>query len=396
MLEEIAPGIVVVGTAHVSAQSVAEVESVLRTRRPARVLVELDARRLAALQDPEAWQRTDLFKILREKKQHLFLLQLYLAAEQARIGRSMGVAPGSEMLRAVEVAGEVGAEVVLIDRDVAVTLKRGFAAMGFWSRLRLFWKVWVDVLTPAAKDAEQVDVEALLKTDAITRMTDEFARFAPDIKVALIDERDAYMASHIAEQSRLAGSAGVVAVVGAGHLPGIRQRFADESAATVVRAPLEAPPPARLTVGKVLGWALPLGFVAAFVWLGWKGVQHGNLEGLGAAVLSFILITGIFSAIGCALALGHPLSILVAFVAAPFGVLHPLIATGWFAALAEAKLRTPTVADFQAVKRIETFGQFWRNGVVRVLLVAALTNVGAMVGGFLAGAKVLRQLGVTG
>src|SRR5687768_11674817 len=142
MIEEMG-GAVVVGTAHISPTSVAEVETVLRERRPARVLVELDAARRKALEDPDAWQKTDLVKVVREGKQHLFLLQLYLAAMQAQMGRETGVAPGTEMLRAMQVGTEIGAEVVLIDRDVSVTLKRGFGAMGFWSRARLFWKVWM-------------------------------------------------------------------------------------------------------------------------------------------------------------------------------------------------------------------------------------------------------------
>jgi pheromone shutdown-related protein TraB len=265
MIEEVA-GAVIVGTAHVSATSVAHVEEAIRKHRPARVLVELDPARRKALEDPDAWQRTDLVKVIREGKQHLFLLQLYLAAMQAQMGRETGVAPGGEMLRAIKVAAEVGAEVVLIDRDVSVTLRRGFGAMGFWSRARLFWKVWMEVLTPAQSSERPASVDDLLKTDAITKMTEDFARFAPAIKVALIDERDDYMASHI--RDAVVAGGGVVAVVGAGHVPGIRTRLIGQSAISP-RSELEQPPPPRLTAGKVLGWGIPLLLVAGFVWIGY-------------------------------------------------------------------------------------------------------------------------------
>ena len=203
MIEELPRGVTLVGTAHVAASSVAEVESTIRARHPAKVLVELDPRRLEALKDPEAWRKTDVIKIIREGKQHLFLLQLYLASMQAQMGRDTGVQPGAELLRAVQVADEVGAQVVLIDRDISITLKRGFGALGFWARLRLFWHLWMELMTPAAaEDGKKLDVEGLLKSDAITAMTEEFARVAPPIKAALIDERDDYMASHIAEQAR--------------------------------------------------------------------------------------------------------------------------------------------------------------------------------------------------
>src|ERR1041385_4370347 len=201
VIEELPGGITLVGTAHVAASSVAEVESVLRERRPKQVLVELDARRLEALRDPEAWRKTDVVRILKEGKQHLFLLQLYLASMQAQMGRDTGVAPGAELLRAVQVADEIGAQVVLIDRDIAITLKRGFGALGFWTRLKLFWHLWMELMTPAAGEEKKLDVEALLKSDAITKMTEEFARVAPPIKTALIDERDDFMASHIAERA---------------------------------------------------------------------------------------------------------------------------------------------------------------------------------------------------
>ena len=373
MIEELPGGVVLVGTAHVAASSVLEVETVLRERRPARVLVELDPRRLEALRDPEAWQKTDIIRVIREGKQHLFLLQLYLASVQAQMGRETGVAPGAELLRAVQVADEIGAEVQLIDRDISITLKRGFGALGFWTRLRLFWRLWMDLMTPASATPGKVDVEALLKSDAITQMTEEFARVAPGIKTALIDERDDYMASHIAD-ARAKGP--LVAVVGAGHLPGIKARLASSTPPTAAtRAVLDQPPPRRITAGTVLGWAIPLSIVGFFVYLAFTG----RFAELQEQALMFVLITGSFSALGCALALGHPLSIVVAFLAAPIGVLHPALATGWFSGLTQAWVRKPTVADFQAVKRIETIRQFWGNGVVRVLLVTALTNVGAMV-----------------
>jgi pheromone shutdown-related protein TraB len=385
VIETLPGGIVLVGTAHVSPASVAEVEATLRAQRPKQVLVELDPGRLKALRDPEAWQNTDILQVIRERKQHLFLLQLYLSAMQGSMGRETGVAPGTELLRAVEVAEEVGAEVVLIDREVAVTLKRGFGAMGGWAKLRLFWNVVRQVLTPGT-EAQPVDVEKLLEKDAITEMTEQFATFAPVIKVALIDERDAYMASHIAER---AAHGPLVAVVGAGHLAGIRRHL--EAPTTIPpRETLTTLPPKRLTVGKVLAYALPLLIAGGFAYL----LINGHIEQLKTSLLAYVLFVGIGAAAGAALALGHPLSILTAAIAAPTKILHPVLASGWFAGLVEAKVRTPKVADFQAIKQIETLGEFWHNGVVRVLLVTALTNLGAIVGEVLTALKLGHVLGV--
>ncbi|MGB1585915.1 MAG: TraB/GumN family protein [Thermoplasmatota archaeon] len=381
LIEELEQG-VIVGTAHVSAKSVQDVENTIRARQPQRVLIELDPRRFEAIQDPDRWRNTDIVQVLREKKQHLFLLQLYLANMQARVGRETGVRPGSEMLRAVEVAEEIGAEVVLIDRDVTITLKRGFGAMGFWQRLKLFWNVWADILTPSKE--EPMDVDAMLQTDAITAMTDEFARFAPVVKTALIDERDAYMASHIEAES---AKGSLVAVVGAGHLPGIRRHLA-QGTKEIDREALDQLPPKRFTVGKFLAYAVPLAILGAFGYA-W---QTGGFDELLANLKIWIFWNGLLAAVGAMLALGHPLSWIVAFIAAPITSINPLLAAGWFAGLTEAKVRTPKVADFEAISHIETLRGFWTNPVVRVLLVTALANVGSSIATYLAGYQIVQNL----
>ncbi len=385
MIEEIRDGVVVIGTAHVSAMSVQTVEETIRERKPQKVLIELDSRRLDAIQDPERWRKTDIVQVIRDKKQHLFLLQLYLANMQARMGRETGVSPGGEMIAAIKVADEVGAEVVLIDRDVSITLKRGFGAMGLWQRLRLFWNIWVEVLTPTDKNAE-FDVDALLETDAITAMTEEFARFAPVVKEALIDERDAYMASHIDAEAK---HGTLVAVVGAGHLPGIKRHLATD-AASVDRDALDALPPPSFTFGMFLGYAVPAGLLLAVEYL----ILTKKYTELQEVALAWFLINGVLSALGAALARGHIITILVAFIAAPLTSLSPAIGAGWVAGLTEAKLRTPTVADFEGIQGIENIRQFWSNGVVRVLLVAALSNLGSAVGTWIAAGRITQLLGV--
>lgn len=374
---------VVVGTAHVSKRSVEDVAAAIREHKPQRVLIELDEKRYEAISDPDRWKNTDIVQVLREKKQHLFLLQLYLANMQARVGRETGSSPGAEMLKAVEVADEIGAEVVLIDRDVGITLRRGFGSMGFWQRLRLFWNVWGELLTPT-KAGEPQDVDDLLETDAITAMTEEFAKFAPQIKHALIDERDAYMASHIEEQAK---QGNLVAVVGAGHLPGIERHLAAVDAIPS-RSGLDQEPAKRFPTGKIIAWAIPIAIIGAFVAL----AAQGNYSELREAIGWWVIVNGGLAALGALIALGHPLSVLVAFIAAPITSVNPTLAAGWFAGLTEAKVRTPKVADFQAIQAIETFKDFWRNGVVRIILVTALANVGSSIGTFIAGTKTFELL----
>lgn len=383
MIEEVGANTVIVGTAHVSAKSVEDVESTIRERKPQKVLVELDPKRYDALRDPEAWKKTDIIQILREKRQHVFLLQLYLANMQARMGKETGVAPGGELLRAIEVAEEVGAEVVLIDRDVAVTLKRGFGAMNLWQRMRLFWNVWMEMLTPS-QEGEAPSIDDMLETDAVTAMTEEFAKFAPKIKTALIDERDDFMAAHIREHS---ADASVVAVVGAGHMAGIKQHLGWDVEDR--REELMTVPRRIFTLGRFLGIALPAFIIGAFVWM----AVSGDFQELKQDLIYWVLINGSLSALGALLARGHILSVIVAFIAAPLTSLSPALAAGWFAGLTEAKVHTPTVGDFEEIKGLETWKDFWKNGVVRILLVTALANLGSVAGSWLGLIEVAKSLG---
>jgi len=385
-------GVILVGTAHILASSVREVEQTIRTVRPSRVLVELDPARLKALRDPEAWQNTDVFQVIRQKKQHLFLLQLYLASMQAQMGRETGVPPGTDMLRAVQVAEEVGAEVVLIDRDIAVTLRRGFGGMGLWARLRLFWKVWMELLTPTDPEAPPPNLDEILRSDAITEMTEQFAQFAPSVKTALIDERDEFMASHVREQAAKTKAEGgtLVAVVGAGHLKGMG-RWMDHPEEIPPRERLLTPPPKRFPWGTVLGLLIPIAIAA---WIGWQ-LYQGHTEQVRGALTLWIVLHVLLAGLGAGLALGHPLAVLTGAVAAPFTSILPTgIKSGWLAGLVQAKVRTPKVKDFQGIKHVKTLGDFWRNGVVRVLTVTTLCILGSEAASILAIIFVARGIGL--
>jgi pheromone shutdown protein TraB len=96
-------------------------------------------------------------------------------------------------------------------------------------------------------------------------------------------------------------------------------------------------------------------------------------------------INGLFAAFGTALTLGHPLSIMAAFFAAPFTALHPFLASGWVAGLVEAMLRKPLVSDLENIADdISTVKGVFSNRVSRILLVVAVTNltgtIGAIIG----------------
>ena len=356
--------IVLVGTVHVSPESVQEVKETIQRENPDTVGVELCERRYEILTKKKQWEEQEIINIIREGKTYLFLANLLLSRFQRKVGEELGSEPGAEMVKAVEIAKEHNIPVALLDRDISITLKRAWKSMSISEKLKLIYALIAGFFV----DTEEV-VEELKDLDVITELMEELAEQAPGAKKALIDERDQYIASKILESE-----GNMVAVVGAGHVDGLKKLLQHKS---VSREGLETMPSGRNWV-KYIGYAVPAVFVAIVAYTFLSAGMEMTLRILGF----WFLINGSLSALGAALALGHPLSVATAFVVAPFTSLNPALAAGWFAGLVEAYVRKPRVADLEGLRNLDEFRDFYRNRVTRTLLVIAFSNVGSMVGTF--------------
>jgi len=366
--------IIIIGTAHISRDSVDLVKKTIEEEKPTTVCVELCEQRFSSLQDPEKWKKTDIVKIFKEGKANLLLVQLILASYQKKLGDKLKIKPGEEMLAAIEEAKKISSTLVLADRDIKVTLKRVWGSIGFFSAFKLLLSAVGSIFSPI--DISEQEIENLKKGDALSQAMDEFSRYLPEVRTALIDERDSYLAAKI----QSAPGEKIVAVVGAGHVPGIKNKIYSP----IDTAPLDELPKASL-LSQILTWGIPALFV---IFLVYSSITIGLSQGT-KMLESWALITGTASAIGALLSLAHPFSIIAAFVSAPLATLHPLIATGWVSGLVEAWVRKPTVEDFETVvDDFTTVKGFFSNRILRVLLVMVLTNLGAMIGMFY-GVKVL-------
>ena len=360
-----------IGTAHVSRQSVADVEQTVAALRPDTVCVELCASRYEGLTNPDTWRKLNILKVLREGKAPLLLSSLIMASFQRRIAKQLGVTPGAEMLAGIEGATQIGAELVLVDRAIETTLRRTGANLGFWTKLKIFSQLLAGVFVGEEIDAEEIEKlkEQERLSDALQMLAKEF----PQAKETLIDERDRYLAQKIRE----APGETVVAIVGAGHVEGIRQHVHDDHDVTELDT---VPSPSLLP--RVLKWVLPAAIVALMVW----GFITGGADQSRESLLLWVVINGGLSAAGCAVALGHPLTIASAFVAAPLTTLNPFIAAGWVAGLVQAWVKNPTVKDLEDLPdAITSLKGFWHNTVTRILLVVVLANLGSTLGTFIAG-----------
>jgi pheromone shutdown-related protein TraB len=375
----------VVGTAHVSAHSVAEVRQTIARVRPEVVCVELDQRRHDALTRDSAFRDLDVRKVVREGRSLYVLAQLALAAYQRRIGARLGVKPGAELLAAIEAAREGGIPLELIDRDIDITLKRTWRNLGPWKRVALFASLFASSDTGDAGQRDQPIsaemIEDLKQPRALSDMLTELGRAVPEIKRPLIDERDQYLASRLAEAGR--GRHSVVAVVGAAHVPGIQAQLG----APVDRAALEEiPPPSRLW--RALTWLVPIALIAVLA----HGA-HAEPGRLAELVWAWILPTAIGAGSGALLAGGTLWSVAAALAAAPVAAAYPPLGTGMVTGAVEVWRRPPSLADRERIgDDLETARGFRRNPVTRILLVSIASGLGTTLGFWVAVIWILRLL----
>lgn len=426
-----------------SQRSVDEVRETIQEIQPDIVCVELDETRLRALRDPHAWAQVPVLDLIREGKGPQLLAQILLGSFQRRIGEETGVRPGEELLTAVDEAQEIDAEVVLADREVGTTLRRAYQSMPLREKARITWEMFKAALLPAEEEeftAEMVD--ELLEEDALTAAMEELAELAPSASHVLIDERDAFMATRILETSdrvdvreapqrdqelepepqdppradepigtpdedpeeqadelneepyTSSQRGGVVAVLGAGHLKGVQGRIeADERVDTTTLLEDQS---SGFPWGKTLAWGLAAAVVGLFAFLAYQGLQTGDFSGLLRGGLLYLLLSGTLAALGCLIAGGHPFAIGTAFMASPLTSLHPAVAAGWFAGAVEAWKREPRVGDVEGLSEIYSFRDMRENNLVRVILVAALTNVGSILGSWAGFAALFDAAGLLG
>jgi len=363
--------IYVVGTAHVSAESVEDVKVTVDAVGPDSICVELCAARHKALVQKDNWKKMDIFKVIKEKRALFLLAQLILNSFYTRLGKQLKVQPGAEMIEGMKLAEKTGAELVLADRNIEITLKRVWGYLNLWNKLVMTSQLMASFFVGGSIDSELV--EEMKSKDQLENIMEAFTESFPEVKKRLIDERDIYLSQKI----RTAPGKKIVAVVGAGHVKGIKEHIKHVISLEPI---MEIPP--KSIIPQILKWAIPLLIVVLLVVGFFKGGAEHSVE----SIYIWILVNGLLSAAGTAIAFGHPLTILSAFVGAPITSLNPMIAAGWVAGLVQAWIKKPTVHDLEDLPNaISSVKGFWLNPVSRILLVVVLANLGSTFGTIISG-----------
>lgn len=361
--------IILLGTAHVSQKSVDLVKDIIAEEKPDTVSIELCDSRYQALTQKKKWQETDLLKVIKEKKAPLLLVNFMLSSIQRKIGKKLGVKPGEEMAQAIRSAEALGSQVHLGDRDIRTTLSRAWTAITFWDKIKLMGQFVASSF--GADEISEEEVEELKNKDMLETLLSEIGEAQPQLKKILIDERDLYLA----EKIRTAPGNKIVAVVGAGHVPGIKSCWNNE----IDMEELEKKPQ-KGQLGTILKWGIPV-LIIALVTAGFfmVGAEAGK------EMIKFWFIANmVLAGLGATVALAHPLTIIVAAIASPITSLNPMLAAGWVAAVVQIFISKPKVRDFESLPDdLTSIKGFWRNKITKILLVVVLTNLGSSAGAFL-------------
>jgi len=375
------------GTAHVSAESADDVTKLIDTGAFDAVAIELCDARHHNMANPEAMGEQDLFQVFKQGKAGMVAASLALGAFQQRIADQSGIEPGAEMRAAVEQAQGRQLPLLLIDRDVGITLKRIYRNVPWWQRFSLFSGLLGSVLS--RQDVSHEDIEKLKEGDMLEATFSEFAAQSEALYTPLIRERDRYMALRLAEDAPPGRYQHVLVVLGAGHLKGTAEHLEaplPEQPSTERQALEHSPPPGRFW--KLLPW-----MITALVLTGFAIGFSRNTDLGWQLVLEWFLINGVLSGAATIAALAHPVTVIATFFAAPLTSLNPTIGAGFVAAGAELFMRKPKVRDFSTLRHdVTQLKGWWKNRVSRTLLVFIMATLGSAAGTWIAGFRIAGTL----
>ncbi|MBU4286686.1 MAG: TraB/GumN family protein [Proteobacteria bacterium] len=370
--------IILLGTAHVSRESAKLVDSVIEEEKPDCVCVELCQSRYQTIRQRDKWEKMDIIKVIKDKKAFLLLSNLLLASFQKRIAKKFNLKAGEEMRKAIEKAEAIGAKIHLADRDIRITLSRTWRIMSFWDKIKILFQLILSL--GGIEEISEEEIEKMKQQDVLQVILADIEKSLPVLRNILIDERDQYLAYNI----KTAPGKKIVAVVGAGHVSGIKKYW---NAEIDLKALEEIPP--KSLASRFIKWIIPLGilflFILGFFWGGYDTGAH--------MITWWVMANGILAGLGAIIAFAHPLTVLSAILAAPLTSLNPMIAAGWVSGLVEAVSRKPKVKDFESLPEdILSIKGFWKNKVTRILLVVIFTNLGSTLGTFVAIPLMLKVL----
>ena len=366
--------IILIGTAHVSQNSAIEVRQLIEAEKPDTVCIELDQQRYDSISQKDDWSNTDIVKVIKSGRAGFMFINILLSNYQRKLAEQFGIQSGQEMLEGIACAKELGANLVLADRNIQITFNRIWRGSGFFEKIKLIFSIALSVVDN--EEITEEELEDLKSEDMLSAALSEMGTAFKGVKRYLVDERDQYLAYKI----KNAPGPKIVAVLGAAHVPGIKEELYKEQDIKMLETV-----PKKSSAAKVVGWMIPAAILLIILATFFVNPQSGLEQ-----AKSWIIWNGLLSALGTLLAGGHILSVLTALVMAPITSLNPLLAAGWFAGIVEAHFRKPKVEDFESLgKDLSSMKGLWKNKVTKVLMVVVFANMGSVIGTWVSGLNIL-------
>ena len=369
--------LILVPTAHVSKNSAELVKKVIEDENPDSICIELDADRFHSLKNKKSWEDTNITQVIKDKKAGFLLVNLVLGNYQKKIAKQLGSNSGQEMIEGIKASEERNIPLVLADRSIQTTFSRIWTSLNIWDKANLLSLIISSMFEK--EDISEEDLAKLQQEDNLTAALQEITKEFPKISHVLVHERDMYLAHKV----KNAPGKKVVAILGAAHIIGMKEEIYKDYSIK----PLEEIPPKKAS-SKILGYAIPVILILAIVLTFTQNTETGIRQ-----IGYWFLWNGSLSALGCIIALAHPLTTLITFLCSPIGALSPVLANGWFGGLAEAYFRKPTVKDFKNISTdLQTMNGIWKNKITKILLIVVLANIGSTIGTLIGGIGVIQKL----
>lgn len=203
--------LLIIGTSHIAKKSVKDINEKFLELNPDVVCVELDHKRLHALLT-DAKPNYSLSGIKTYGLQG-YLFAVIAGVLQRKLGNVVGIKPGSDMLTAVNLVRKNNKQLILIDQDIEITLRRFSKQFTFKEKMRMLWDLIRSPFAPKIK----IDLNNVPKGELINKMMGELKNRYPSIYNVLIYERNIVMAKNLVKIMEKNPEKKILAVIGAGH-----------------------------------------------------------------------------------------------------------------------------------------------------------------------------------
>lgn len=208
--------ITILGTSHIAIESVKKVESLIKKLKPDIIALELDKKRFISLISKK---RKLSLKDIKELGIKGFLFNLFGAWIEKKLGKAVGVLPGSEMKTAIKLAKKINAKIALIDQDISITIKRLMKTITWKEKFRFIKDFLVALIF--RKPKLKFDLRKVPSKKLINKLLKETKKRYPSFYKVLVKDRNKFLAKNLYKLSTSYKKRKILAIIGAGHEKGI-------------------------------------------------------------------------------------------------------------------------------------------------------------------------------